>query len=111
MDGLVCVGEVGHQAIGSVEISLNPTGSRIEGLWVSPPFMRHGVGRALLGWALARARRAGYTDIDIDADPHAEPFYLAQGARRVGVTCAPLAGDPDRVRPQLRLSTVAITGG
>jgi GNAT superfamily N-acetyltransferase len=109
--GLVCVGVVGHQPVGLVELSLNPSGSRIEGLWISPAFMRRGVGRALLAWALARARRAGYTMIDIDADPHAEPFYLTQGAKRVRVVQAPLPGNPDRVRPQLRIQLLSAALG
>jgi hypothetical protein len=42
----------------------------------------------------------------IDADPHAEAFYRACGALRIGGVAAPIDGQPQRVRPQLVLSTV-----
>jgi predicted N-acetyltransferase YhbS len=66
-----------------------------------------GVGRALLAQALGHARAAGHAALHIDADPHAEAFYRRCGAMRIGATAAPIDGQPQRVRPQLRLSTQA----
>ncbi|MEO8104529.1 MAG: GNAT family N-acetyltransferase [Betaproteobacteria bacterium] len=71
--------------------------------WVLPEFMNRGVGRAMLAHARDLAATAGAAFIAIDSDPNAEPFYLACGATRTGVKAAPIAGQPDRVRPQLVL--------
>lgn len=62
-----------------------------------------GIGSALLGDAAARAAATGAHVLAIDADPNAESFYLANGARRVGEIAAPIEGHPDRVRPQMLL--------
>jgi GNAT superfamily N-acetyltransferase len=76
----------------------------LDHLWVSPPFARRGIGRALLTHAMNTARLAGASSIDIDADPNAEAFYVACGAVRRGIVAAPLEGNPGRIRPQLSLS-------
>jgi hypothetical protein len=62
-----------------------------------------GIRRALLAHAVNTACLAGASSIVIDADPNAEPFYVACGAVRQGIVAAPIAGDPARVRPQLSL--------
>ncbi|MCD2340418.1 GNAT family N-acetyltransferase [Ideonella azotifigens] len=72
--------------------------------WVLPEQIGRGVGRALLAQSARLAGEAGAAGLTIDADPHAEPFYLARGAQRVGSQAAPIEGEPDRVRPQLRLA-------
>lgn len=105
--GLVCVAEARGEAVGFAELALTPDEARLEGLWVHPAAMRRGAGRALLDWARAEARQAGHASIAIDADPHAEAFYLAMGAERPGAIPAPLPGQPDRIRPQLQLTTAA----
>lgn len=87
-------------------IQLNSDGApwQIEHLWVAPRHLRRGVGRALLSRAAEAAAAKGQTLLAIDADPNAEPFYLAAGATRVGEVAAPIDGQPDRVRPLLRLT-------
>jgi len=75
----------------------------LEHLWISPRFARRGIGRALLMHAVSTAQCAGAMAIAIDADPHAEGFYIACGAVREGVVAAPIASDPGRIRPQLSL--------
>jgi GNAT superfamily N-acetyltransferase len=77
----------------------------LDNLWVAPERVRQGVGRALLAHALETAAAGGAGELHIDADPHAEAFYRACGALRVGVVAAPIEGEPSRVRPQLVLST------
>ena len=76
----------------------------LDHFWVSPRHMGIGVGRALLAHAATRVAAGGANALAIDADPNAEPFYLACGAKRVGTLAAPIAGSPDRVRPQLLLA-------
>lgn len=51
-------------------------------LFVDPPRIGRGVGRALYRPVLAEAGRLGFTRVSIAADPHAEPFYLTMGAQR-----------------------------
>ncbi len=76
----------------------------LDHFWVAPAAMRRGVGRALLAHAAGVVARGGATGLAIDADPHAEAFYLACGAQRVGAVAAPIPGFPDRTRPQLLLN-------
>jgi len=66
--------------------------------------MARGVGRLLLIHALEAAARGGAAEVTVDADPHAESFYLECGAVRQGDIAAPVAGQPTRVRPQLAFS-------
>jgi len=75
----------------------------LDDLWVAPDCMNRGVGRALVAHARETAAALGAASLHIDADPHAERFYVACGARRVGELTAPIEGQPDRVRPQLVL--------
>ncbi|MEO7391852.1 MAG: GNAT family N-acetyltransferase [Ramlibacter sp.] len=77
----------------------------LENLWVLPSHMRHGVGRALILHAAEFAAQAGAGEITIDADPYAQPFYVACGAQTVGTVAAPIEGEPDRQRPQMVLRT------
>jgi len=83
--------------------SLLPSGESwdLDNLWVSPLFMRRGVGQALLEHALETAARGGATEVTVDADPNDEAFYLQCGAVRRGEVAAPIPGQPERVRPQL----------
>lgn len=63
-------------------------GSDIElsDLFVDPAHIRTGIG-ALLWRHMCRAPRvAGVVRVHLAADPHAEAFYLAMGARRIGET-------------------------
>ncbi len=77
----------------------------LDHLWVSAEYMGCGFGKALLRHARQWLSVHGHREVAIDADPNAEAFYLSQGARRVGEIAAPIAGQPERVRPQLILPT------
>jgi GNAT superfamily N-acetyltransferase len=74
---------------------------RLEYLYVDPLAVGRGHGRALWDHALRSARAAGALEIVVEADPHAEPFYLRMGAERVGE--APSEAVADRMLPVLRL--------
>ena len=97
------VAEVERGAVGFYLLAPKGATWELEHLWVSPQFMRRGIGRALLAHATRTARAGGASAILIDADPNAEAFYLACGAARVGSVAAPIASEPERVRPQLSL--------
>ncbi|MFI0776774.1 GNAT family N-acetyltransferase [Streptomyces sp. NPDC021212] len=68
-------------------------------LFVDPPAIGSGVGRLLYRHVLETGGHLGFTRLTIDADPHAEPFYLAMGARRIGT--APSGSIPGRMLPLL----------
>lgn len=59
-------------------------GAELVALFVTPEWIGRGVGRALLDHARELARSRGVERLTIESDPDAEPFYLGQGARRVG---------------------------
>lgn len=101
----VGLAEVDGQAAGFYALEHGGARMQLVHLWVHPDRMRRGIGRALLEHAAQMAAEHGATELDIDADPYAEPFYLACGARRVGSVPAPIEGSPQRERPQLRLAT------
>lgn len=71
-------------------------------LWVDPARLGHGIGRKLWEHAVAAARSYGSASLSLDADPHAEGFYLAMGAVRVGDTQSTVF--PGRVLPRMRFA-------
>jgi GNAT superfamily N-acetyltransferase len=95
--------DVGRKAVGFFVLEPLPRVWELAHLWVAPESMGLGVGRALLAKALSVAIAGGATAVSIDADPNAEAFYLAHGARRTGSVGAPIAGNQGRQRPQLLL--------
>ena len=99
------VAEVQGRILGVAQLGTSSTPWQIECLWVHPDGVGQGLGTRLVQEAMAHARAHEQFQLHIDADPHAEGFYLHLGARRVGVVSAPIAGEPQRVRPQLVLAT------
>jgi GNAT superfamily N-acetyltransferase len=100
----VFVADVNDVIVGFYMLVPSPRAWELDHLWVLPQFNRRGIGRALLAHASEVARTSGAASIAIDADPHAETFYVACGAIRRSVVSAPIASNPDRVRPQLALN-------
>ena len=96
-------GESGTEIAGFYQLETLQLPWSLAHLWVKPQLMRRGIGRAMLMHAVARVADAGLTELCIDADPNAEPFYVAFGATRVAAMPAPIDDDPARMRPQLRL--------
>ena len=68
-------------------------------LFVDPPAMGLGHGRALLRHALATAGAEGARHLRVLSDPHARSFYIAHGARQIGM--APSDAIPGRDLPLL----------
>lgn len=58
----------------------------LDGLFVEPERMRHGIGARLVADAAVRAARAGMARIEVVANPGALAFYARQGFRHTGVT-------------------------
>ncbi|MGC4077980.1 MAG: GNAT family N-acetyltransferase [Rubrivivax sp.] len=93
--------------VGIVQVDPSTTPWELVSCWVKPGHMRRGIGRTLVREMAARVAAAGQSLLHIDADPNAEAFYLALGAKRIGELPAPIPGMASRVRPQLRLATSA----
>jgi len=68
-------------------------------LFVAPAEIGTGVGRVLWTHAVEAAARAGADRLTIESDPHAEGFYLAMGAVRVGEVAS--GSVPGRTLPLL----------
>ncbi len=69
----------------------------LDKLFVAPQRIRSGVGRLLLAYAMAEARRRGARRLTILSDPYAAAFYERNGAIRIGV--APSDAVPGRMLP------------
>lgn len=94
----------GDTVVGFYQLRNGAEGTmRLEHFWLLPAFMGRGFGRAMLANAAERARDLGAERLSIESDPHAEAFYLACGAVRVGEVPAPIEGADDRVLPVLEL--------
>lgn len=98
------VGELEGAIVGFYSLFSSVQVWELDNLWVLPQFVRRGIGRALLMHAAQIAVEGGATSIIIDSDPNAESFYARCGAKRIGAVAAPIAGQPNRVRPQLVLA-------
>ena len=48
-------------------------------LFVDPEYMRQGIARSLLDDVVVHARATGARRIEVDGNPHAQPFYEAVG--------------------------------
>jgi GNAT superfamily N-acetyltransferase len=102
----VCVAEENGHPIGFVQVATDTEPWELWAMWVHPAHMGKGVGKKLLAWAKHFAASAGQAELAIDSDPNAAGFYRACGASHVGSVAAPIASNPGRVRPQLRLRTL-----
>ncbi|MEX0284491.1 MAG: GNAT family N-acetyltransferase [Paracoccaceae bacterium] len=107
LSDLMAVTRASGNFTGVVQISLGKSDSdgnrfgEIEKLFIAPDAMGQGLGQLLFGWSIEQARRAGTTQLHIDADPGALGFYERMGAVQVGTT--PSGSIPGRELPHLRL--------
>ncbi len=97
--GRMWVAATGVVVVGFVLLEGDPPDGELAALFVDPPAIGAGLGRLLLSRGLDAARELGFRRLVLDADPGAEPFYLRQGARRIGET--PSGSIPGRVLPHL----------
>ncbi|MCI4645026.1 MAG: GNAT family N-acetyltransferase [Hyphomonadaceae bacterium] len=96
-----CVADLNGVAAGFVQILSDPEETWLEGLFVDPIHIGRGIGSQLMRAARQIAIERGARQLEIHADPHAEAFYLSQGAMRVGQV--PSESIPGRYLPQLML--------
>lgn len=105
-DGVhVIVAERAGRVGGYYQLAGEPPRGELADLFIDPPAIGLGIGGALLRHARDHARSLGYELLTIDADPHAEAFYVHGGAVRSGET--PSGSIPGRMLPRLELSVGA----
>jgi GNAT superfamily N-acetyltransferase len=80
----VWVGQAGEAIVGFYGFEDEPDGVGLAFFFVEPGAILSGTGRRLLEHARQRARALGHAILVIEADPHAEGFYLKMGADRIG---------------------------
>ena len=82
------------RAVGFYLLTTESDGLHLDHLWILPPTMGRGIGRALFDHAVEQARSLEFTEIKIETDPNAEGFYLHMGAKRVGTNVTEIEGEP-----------------
>jgi GNAT superfamily N-acetyltransferase len=100
----VVLAESAGRVLGFRSLDGEPPVGELGNLWVEPAAIGTGIGRLLWTDALNSARAAGFAALTVEADPHAEGFYLTMGARRTGVSES--TAIPGRMLPLLRIELV-----
>ena len=100
------VAELDGTVVGFAQLDYSGDSMNLVSLFVLPQHMGKGAGRSLLQEAVKATAKSGSSVLYIDSDPNAELFYLACGATLVARVPAPIEGEPNRTRPQFRLSTI-----
>ncbi|TCO59734.1 GNAT family N-acetyltransferase [Actinocrispum wychmicini] len=106
------VAEQAGTVVGVATLDGQPPDGELGLLFVEPDAIGGSVGRVLYRHVLAEVGRLGFSRLTIESDPHAEGFYLAMGAERVGVAesgLPVLVAWP--VRPEPSWSVVWSAGG
>lgn len=85
--------------VGFSALLVDDGGAQMTDLFVDPAHIGAGVGRALWDHTIEAGRIRGVVRIRVEADPHAEEWYLRRGAVRVGET--PSGSIPGRMLPLL----------
>lgn len=94
--------EADERVLGFYRVRKRSDAAELADLWIEPEVMRRGHGRRLFQHAATTAAHLGFTYMSIQSDPHAEGFYRAMGALRIGE--APSTVFPDRQLPLLIFS-------
>jgi len=84
---------------------LSDTDYELEALFVDPEHIGSGVGRALIQHAVDALQQEQAATLSVLGDPHAEAFYVAAGARKVGMQAS--GSIPGR---ELPLFEIALNG-
>ncbi len=108
---LVYQAELDGVRAGFVGLRVDEARWHLEHLWVEPSCMGRGVGGQLFALAVRLATASGAENLHIKADPHAETFYLKQGAVRVGTEKYLLLGKHPRELPLLSFALRRTSSG
>ncbi len=96
------VATVAERPCGFYQLRGDGESAELADLWVEPEAIGRGYGRVLWQDAVATARARGFRELLVQSDPHAEGFYRAMGAVRIGTK--PSTVLPGRELPLLRLT-------
>jgi GNAT superfamily N-acetyltransferase len=99
--GRVLVATVDDALVGFATVTGDPPDAELEAMFVDPSSLRAGSGAQLFAAACNLARGLRCRRLLIESDPHAEGFYLRQGAVRIGDRASPSV--PGRTLPLLAL--------
>jgi GNAT superfamily N-acetyltransferase len=91
-----------ERLLGFATLVGEPPAGELAMLFVEPDVIGQGVGSGLFKQISAIATQLGYHRLTIASDPFAEPFYLAQGAVRIGGV--PSGSIPGRILPLLAVA-------
>jgi GNAT superfamily N-acetyltransferase len=90
--GRLALAKIGSEPAGCIALRrVDADRAEAKRLYVCPGFRGHGLGRALLEWAMSEARAAGYREIVGDTMPamrDALALYDRMGFERVGTAAA-----------------------
>jgi GNAT superfamily N-acetyltransferase len=105
----VYVVEESECVIGFYSLKAAEDDIELDHLFIEPGAIGRGYGRSLWQHAVETASRLGYSQIVIESDPHAEPFYQAMGATRFALVASSI--NPGRMLPMLRFTLPAAVAG
>jgi len=83
---------LGGASVGFASTRIDGLDAWLDHLWVLPLHVRRGVGRRLFAQVEAHAQANGATRLCLEADPHAEGFYLRMGLQTVDHLPVPMDG-------------------
>ena len=95
----VCVS--GDDIRGFYRLVVEGTEGEVADCFVNPSALRQGVGAALMQHLKEAALAMGVKRLELQSDPYAEPFYLAQGYVRFGQS--PSGSVPGRQLPMMEM--------
>jgi N-acetylglutamate synthase-like GNAT family acetyltransferase len=99
--GLVYVIEEAGRIVGFYKLRLHAAEeAELIDLFVEPDAIGRGYGKRLWQHAVGTARQLGVRRITFQSEPHAEGFYQAMGAERIGVSESTVF--PGRMLPLMR---------
>ena len=80
----IIVAEDDRGMAGVAHVSIDENGCYLEKLFVDTDRIGHGVGQILFGWAVNAARALEASELIVEADPGAAPFYEKMGCIPAG---------------------------
>ncbi len=101
MEDTVAVCVSGGEVLGFYRLVVTGPEGEVADCFVSPTAQRQGVGAALMQHLKDAALAKGVKRLELQSDPHAEPFYLALGYVRFGQS--PSGSIPGRYLPLMEM--------
>jgi len=77
-------GEMNGVLVGFYVLTYEDNLAELDGLWILPEYHGSGIGKTLFHHAIHQASAAGYSCLQLYADPHVDGFYQKLGGQMVG---------------------------